>query len=313
MKYILPYHTFTKKRLVKIVFLGDIMQHERQIEYYLKNRYDMMDTFKEVLPILNRADFIVGALESTFGGPPYTYRLDTNQIKFSTPDPFLKVLSNTLNIDLLNLAQNHILDYGVRGLERTVNKIANENIIWLGVKEEDSIKLRIKELPFKFYNYTMVLNTNDKIQSSNGDTVIPFEELEQNKYVSVFPGIENVTPDPKYHNIVCMHWGADFADPSTEIITLAEELLKLGFAAVIGNHSHTPRPAMYDEVNKRIKTFSLGNFISDQDDWRSPYGVPERGTILTLFFDKDGVQRYEEHNIVCDVEPSGKTKLRLGK
>lgn len=315
MKYVTPYQNFNGKKMTRIVFLGDIMQHERQIDYYMKNDYDMKETFQDIIPIINRADFVVGNIETTFSGPPYTNRLENGHIIFSAPDDFLRELDTYLKIDLMNLAQNHILDHGYEGLNRTVNQIADKNILWNGVKNSDYISVQIKKIPFRFYNYTMVLNRNPKyFDDPNYDHVgFPYSHL-KNKIpdVCVYPGIENIEVNPNYINIMCIHSGEEFSPATEEQKVIADQLIEKGFTAVIGSHSHSPIPAIYNKNNQTLKIYSLGNFISDQYDWRSPYDINERGIILVLHIDEFGkIQKYEEHNIDIDVQSSGKTKIKL--
>ncbi len=306
MKYITTYSDFKEPGIVRIGFIGDIMQHERQIEYYKRQNYNMYGVFDDILPILKKADFLVGNFENTFSGSPYTYRMPKEYISFSVPDEFVNTLDKILEIDLLNLAQNHILDRGIDGLLRTTNIISNNNMMWVGVKGQDSISLKIKKMPFRFYNYTTVLNT----KSLNDNTIGGSKNIPDG-IVSMLPDLNDINLDPDYINILSIHWGREFSPQTNEQKKIARRLIDKGFFAVIGSHSHDPIPSQYDGLYKRLVNYSLGNFISDQDHEKSPFGVPEKGYILILHIDRNGVQKYEEYKIASLVEPSGKTKIKL--
>ena len=112
-------HAQTTSKL-SMLFTGDIMQHQVQIEtaYNPKlGRYDYQPCFKFIKPILSAADLTIGDLEVTLAGPPYTgYPI------FSSPDELLATLKDS-GFDVLVSANNHALDRGKKGLERTIDQL----------------------------------------------------------------------------------------------------------------------------------------------------------------------------------------------
>ena len=59
------------KDTLKLIFIGDIMQHGPQItSAWNGESYDYSDNFQYLLPLFNYADFVIGNLETTFNGAP---------------------------------------------------------------------------------------------------------------------------------------------------------------------------------------------------------------------------------------------------
>ena len=113
---------------VTLLFVGDLMQHSPQ---FLRARqpdgsYNYEVCFTEVKPFIEAADIAIGNLEVTLGGPPYT-----GYPCFSAPDDWLFAIKET-GFDVLTTSNNHCLDRGRRGLERTLMMTDSLGLLTLG-------------------------------------------------------------------------------------------------------------------------------------------------------------------------------------
>lgn len=98
-----------------LLFAGDLMQHQAQINAARTSTgYDYSDCFKFVKEEINRADIAIANLEVTLGGKPYR-----GYPAFSAPDEYLFAIRDA-GFDVLITANNHCLDKGKKGLERTL-------------------------------------------------------------------------------------------------------------------------------------------------------------------------------------------------
>src|SRR5699024_9495949 len=133
--------------------------------------YNFDAVFKEIKPIFEQSDYVVGNLETICAGKELEY---SNHIySFNTPDQFVQSIKNS-GINLVTTATNHSLDRGVEGLKRnleTLNKYEVENTGTYLTKEQRE-KIFYKEIDgvkVAFLNYTYGTNTqiNGEILNKN--------------------------------------------------------------------------------------------------------------------------------------------------
>ena len=105
---------------ISILFGGDVMGHDSQIASALEvksKRYDYSSCFRFVTPIIEAPDLAIANLEVTLAGPPYM-----GYPQFSSPDALAKQLQAS-GFDALVTANNHCIDRGKKGLERTIAQL----------------------------------------------------------------------------------------------------------------------------------------------------------------------------------------------
>lgn len=104
------------------------MQHRAQIDAARTSdgTYDYSSYFSLVKEEISRADIAIGNLEVTLGGKPYR-----GYPAFSAPDEYLQAIKDA-GFDVLLTANNHCLDRGKAGLERTITQIDSLSIPYAG-------------------------------------------------------------------------------------------------------------------------------------------------------------------------------------
>ena len=104
---------------LSLLFAGDLMQHQGQINAArtATGGYDYSSYFEYVKDEIQSADFAIANLEVTLGGKPYK-----GYPAFSAPDEYLTAIHNA-GFNVLITANNHSLDRGRKGLERTIQLI----------------------------------------------------------------------------------------------------------------------------------------------------------------------------------------------
>lgn len=267
---------------VSLLFVGDLMQHGPQIKRALQpdGTYCYDKCFEEVKPYIEAADFAIGNFEVTLGGEPYT-----GYPCFSAPDDWLRAIKAT-GFDILTTSNNHCLDRGQRGLERTLMMTDSLHVTTLGtyrnaeersqryplVVEKDGIRL-------VFLTYTYGMN-GFEVQQPNIvnaiDTVVMKKDIIKAR---------SLKPDVL---IAIMHWGTEYRlEPDSYQQFYARWLLKQGVDHIIGGHPHVIEPTEYmprtEVPDSSLVVWSQGNFISNMS-------VPHSfdGTMITLRFSKTG-------------------------
>ena len=126
----------------EIIIMGDICLDSSYTNWRCFNKTEMI--FHDILPLMKNADYVIANLEA-----PATFnnqKLNKNSINLKS-DPNILRLMTDCGIRAFSLANNHILDYGMEGLEDTIRHLKNCGIDYYGIAEKDnrSRPLFIKE------------------------------------------------------------------------------------------------------------------------------------------------------------------------
>lgn len=283
---------------ITLLFVGDIMQHKPQIRAAKTDSgYNYKECFQHLQKELNQADLAIANFETTLGGKPFKgYPL------FSSPDELAFELFG-VGFNVFQLANNHILDRGKKGLNRTLRILDSIQVYYTGAfsSEEDRVRrnpLMIEKKGFKlaFLNYTYGTN-GLTIDSPNIVNYIDKEIIEK-----------DILKAKRYKSdaiIALMHWGEEYHQhPSKSQKELADWLINKGIHHIIGSHPHVIQPLeiILDTLTKEKKTiaYSLGNFISNMSRPHTDGGI-----MLKLVLEKDSTTYLKsyEYNLVWTGRP----------
>ena len=254
--------TYGQESSLKLIFAGDIMGHDSQIESARSgDSYNYDTCFSFIKPYLESADIAIANLEVTLAGPPFK-----GYPQFSSPDELAESAKNS-GFDLFITANNHSLDRGKAGLERTISVLEEKDIIYTGTyvnelsrKKTYPLIIEKNGIRLAILNYTYGTN-GLRVESPNVvnyiDKDIIREDLEK---------AELAKPD---FTIVTLHWGLEYQrSQNREQEELAGFILENGADAIIGSHPHVIQPVnLYtSDSTEKVVVYSLGNFISNQRD-----------------------------------------------
>jgi poly-gamma-glutamate synthesis protein (capsule biosynthesis protein) len=267
------------------LFAGDLMQHQAQIDAarISESGYDYTECFKHVKKEISKTDVAIANLEVTLAGAPYT-----GYPQFSAPDEYLTAIKDA-GFDVLVTANNHSLDRGKAGLERTILMLDSLHIPHTGtyINEEvrtDTYPLLIKQNGFRIslLNYTYGTNSI-QVTAPNIVNYIDKEIMARD--------IELAKAQQPDAIIVCIHWGDEYQLlPNETQKELADWLFSEGVTHIIGSHPHVVQPLELrtDTINdtKHLLVYSLGNFISNMSAPNT-----DGGLLVKLELEKDSVTR----------------------
>ena len=263
--------TLSAQERITLLFVGDLMQHDAQImAARTSDGYDYSDCFKHIKPEIEAADIAIANLEVTLGGRPYR-----GYPAFSAPDEFAYAVKDA-GFDVLLTANNHCLDRGKQGLERTAALLDSLQIPFAGTyTDEKSRRMRypllIEKNGFRIALLAYTYGTNGLTPSA--PNIINYINRKQIKKDILTA--RQMKPDVI---IACMHWGLEYHSlPNALQKDLADWLITQGVDHVIGSHPHVLQPM---EVRSNPTTpaqhlivYSLGNFISNMSKEKTGGGA----------------------------------------
>ena len=269
-----PQETVTYGTLMAV---GDIMVHTPQLPAYYDaeaDRYFFDAWFRHVAPIFSTGDWVVGNLETPLAGADLKY---TGFPRFNAPPELAEALRSA-GFDLVSTANNHALDRGFAGIQRTLHNVRQAGLIPFGTHEtEEEAKLPVivekNGIRIGFLAYTYGTNgiplPKDKPFAVN---LIDLGQIGEDIRRLKQSGADLVS--------VSLHFGNEYQRlPSEEQIRTARAVVGLGADIILGSHPHVVQP--YDiievpaeesatgEARRGVVIYSLGNFISNQTgDWK---------------------------------------------
>lgn len=234
---------------MRIALLGDIAFFGK---FSLENNGSLYNYFKNVSEKLKSYDLVIGNLETPFAdasAKPTGFK--SAYIK-SHPEN-LKLLT-FLNIDAVNLANNHIYDYGHKSFKLTKDLLQKNNIKYFGIENEqlviDTLGNKIALNGFCCYSTNPLGIHSNKRQGIN-ELNIPIisQRLKENS-------------DNNLLNIFSVHCGQEHVNyPNYDHIVMARQLSEIAPYVFYGHHPHVAQGI--ENVNDSLLAYSLGNFCFD--------------------------------------------------
>lgn len=259
---------------VELLFVGDVMAHLPQVEAAQvgPERYDFGPHFAPVEPLFGRADFVVANLETTLSPrPPYG-----GYPAFATPDRLAHDLA-AAGVDFVTLANNHIVDRGAEGVLHTIAALDNARIGHAGAAMEALHQGNIGgqvvvvggvKIALLAYTYGVNGSIPDDAQVAL---------IEQGRVVADLARL----PEDVDLVVALLHWGNEYhRTPSDYQRQVAEWMRAAGVDLIVGSHPHVVQPFEEwrgsDDQCVGGVYYSLGNFISNQNDRHTDYGLAAR-------------------------------------
>jgi poly-gamma-glutamate capsule biosynthesis protein CapA/YwtB (metallophosphatase superfamily) len=250
---------------VIIRFAGDVLL----AAHYETDMWDSSGATFRGLCRLGGADVTVVNLESpiTTGGTripkPYNFRMRPR---------FLSALTAG-GIDIVSIANNHIYDYGPRGLLDTISYLDSVGVRHVGAGRNSLEAHRpvidtIRGRDMAFFAYYGGGEAPGAGKSFPG---VARRDLAQ---ICVdIRNLKNERMSP--YIVVILHWGTERAtSPDRAQIAFAHALIDSGADAVVGHHTHVLQGI--ERYGRGVIVYSLGNFV---------FGGNERDTYSTGIFE----------------------------
>lgn len=271
---------FSKKeaKSKKIIFVGDLLLDRGVRERIEHFGVDVL-FHSTIDSVFDQSDIVIVNLEC-----PATKIEEPINKKFifrTEPEWLDKLKSH--KITHLNMANNHSMDQGRRGLVNTRKNIKESGLIPLGFGnnlQEACKEQLIATSPRKVYVLSSL-----QVPSENW----PFLENKpcvcEDSFDTIAQRIKKLKKvEPDAVIIIQLHWGIEHTKrPLTSQKQQAYQLIDSGADAIIGHHPHTVQSIEF--YKKKPIYYSIGNFIFDQSN-----PINSKGLMIQIEISKTNIK-----------------------
>lgn len=234
--------------------------------------YDFKPMYENMRYIVEGADVAILNQETIISQSNEVRGANGGALIFNSPPEVADAVID-LGFDVFTMANNHLLDYGLDGLEESINfwnaKARENDITVLGayLSEEDANNIRVREVngvKIAFLAYCEHINGFDDLLIGSHLRVIKNSEEDViERQIKAAKQIADVV-------IVSAHWGAeDTVTVRDDVKVLAEKIIDWGADVILGCHTHTAQTMEWitrPDGTKGFVFYSMGNFICAQTD-----------------------------------------------
>jgi poly-gamma-glutamate synthesis protein (capsule biosynthesis protein) len=259
-----------------VLFGGDMM-FDRSIRTTMEVRGDDF-IFSCIDEVLLSADVVVANLE----GPITAHAsVSVGSTMGSSENYYFTFATSTAAllarhaVFLVNLGNNHILNFGTDGVAQTKRYLSDAGVSYFGdpISQSAAVSV-INGVPLAFITFNEF--TPKTYGGAAGSAASTLAQIRKAKVGGYLP-------------MVYAHWGIEYASTSPAYVRgLAHQFVDAGAKLVIGSHPHVVEE--HEEYNGASIYYSLGNFIFDQ--YFSD--AVDHGLLLRVTFDANGVAAIEE-------------------
>lgn len=250
---------------VTFAAVGDNLIHDTVYEQAAARSsggYDFTDAYERIADYITEPDVAILNQETIIS----TEHNVSSYPMFNSP---VEVGEEMLEIgfDVFNIATNHSLDCGEKGLISAINFWKSKNAIICGayLNAEDMSNIPMHEVNGVKIAYLGFTDSANGLSLPSDSEVILVraadESLLQQRIIKA-KEIADVV-------IVSAHWGNEYThEPTDAQRELAQKLAMWGADVIIGTHPHVIQPVEYitnQDGRKTLVAYSLGNFISAQN------------------------------------------------
>ncbi|PKL40572.1 MAG: capsular biosynthesis protein [Spirochaetae bacterium HGW-Spirochaetae-1] len=245
--------TFLSKKSFSLLLTGDILLANGANDAMKKQGTDY--PFHQIASFMEEYDLVFANLETPIttnhdpaGNKPYVFRLN----------PLFAASLTDIKLDIVSIANNHIMDHGTEGMLDTILCLSDMGIKYTGAGRN----LDEARRPAIFHFGSMDLCILAYCERPPEDFYAGPEKPGTAPLV-----LEQVKEDIKQYKdgntivLVSLHWGIELTNyPRAYQRNLAWKIIDAGADGIIGHHPHWPQGI--EMYKKKPVIYSLGNFVN---------------------------------------------------
>ncbi|EDP71462.1 possible poly-gamma-glutamate synthesis protein (UI:99417512) [Flavobacteriales bacterium ALC-1] len=288
---------------MRILIGGDIKPTERDIDFFIEG--DAHKIWGDMMPEFKSADFTIANLENPLIDQETP--IQKSGAVFGSPKEILNAIKN-VNISFLNLANNHVLDHGIKGLNTTIKALKEYKFNYGGAGT--SLKTASEPYSEKY---------NDKVIS-----ILSYSEHEFNvattnsgggNPLDIIDFVQKIRELKKVSDFIILlyHGGKEnYMLPTPKQQKLCRFFVEEGVNIVVCQHSHIS--GAYEEYADGVIFYGQGNFVFDP--WPLKRDWLYKGFLIDVNVNEDNTFEYKllpyVHNSLND-DGIGIRKMKDGE
>lgn len=229
---------------------GDILFTPYLDPYIKKHSRDY--PFLALKKLFKRSDIVFANLEVALTNQKKPF--PAKGFNFKADPLWAKVLAKN-GINLLSIANNHILDYGDEGLMDTICALRKEKLNFCGAGENlaqarAAALFEVKGIKVACLSYSVTLPKEFYAKENKPGTAFPYREFLEADVPAARPLADIL--------IISFHWSGELLDfPRKYQTKLARKVIDLGADIVVGHHPHNLQG--FEVYKNKLIAYSLGN------------------------------------------------------
>lgn len=246
---------------------GDILLHTRLYKTAKEgNGYNFEPKLTEVKHLFEQEHVNIVNQESIIAGKEIGL---SSFPQFNSPVEIGYLLKD-LGVDIVNIANNHVLDKGEEGLLKSIENLEKIGLPYVGAYKSstDQEELRILNkngLKICFLSYTRTTGIG-KVSGDKEYLINQYHPMRLKKIKDQIKMIRNKNIADVI--IVSLHFGKEYhLQPTSEQKEVSRDLSDAGADIIIGHHPHVLQPPEWilnSRGKKSFVAYSLGNFYTGQ-------------------------------------------------
>jgi poly-gamma-glutamate synthesis protein (capsule biosynthesis protein) len=255
-------------RFINVTFAGDFSPYLGYEKITIEKK---AETLNKLLPYIKKADVSFVNLECP---------LTKHNQPINKSGPALRASPECINtikdFTVVGLANNHILDYGTKGLEDTLNVCHQKNLntVGAGMSLAEAQEPFIAEVSGIKIAIVAVTEHEFSLAENNKPGAAHLDPIDNHKQIKLAQRKADIV-------IVTIHGGNEyFPYPRPGLRKLCKHYIDLGVEAIICHHPHVP--GAYEYYQDKPIIYSLGNFIFDSPKQKKDWDL---GYLANLSFD----------------------------
>ena len=192
-------------------------------------------------------------------------------------------------INVVNIANNHIIDYGVKAAKEEIHALKSEGIVVSGIDGNGIMTVKNTKIGFLGFNDIEFNDIEPAYEEGSYDIIYQTSEIG-----NLRSRIESMQKKSDIV-IVSFHWGTEYTDVVTDRQKyLAHTAIDSGADLILGNHPHWIQPV---EIYKnRLIIYSHGSLIFNQNNFKLANRASEQTKVGIIG------KYYFSHNKIISVE-----------
>lgn len=167
-------------------------------------------------------------------------------------------------INLVSLANNHMMDYGEEGLYSTMKALESVGLNYVGAGKDKQDANQPVFMEVKDQTVAVIARSSVVVASKSyaGDQTPGIAFLDIPETIKIIKECKEKSNTV----ILIIHWGIEqYKYPTPDQRRLAKEFIQAGVDIILGHHPHVLQGA--ETIEGSLVYYSMGNFLFDEFNW----------------------------------------------